>query len=136
MPINITTITVLVAGATGDLGHRIVRELLRRDTLVRVLTRPGSGTAQGIFGGEDRVEIHEAAYTDGPGLVSALSGVDTVISAVSGGRPVRIANLTHGAGGTRCDGLEPVWGMAAQRHIRQQLVEGNRALPLQRLRVL
>ena len=82
------TSTVLVAGATGDLGRRIVRELLRHDTLVRVLTRPGSGRAHGIFGDEDRVKIHEAAYTDRAGLVSALSGVDTVISAVSGARPV------------------------------------------------
>ena len=84
----ITTITVLVAGATGDLGQRIVRELLRRNTAVRVLTRPGSGTAHGLYGGEDRVDIHEAAYTDRAGLASALSGVDTVISAVSGARPV------------------------------------------------
>ena len=84
----ITTITVLVAGATGDLGQRIVRELLRRDAAVRVLTRPGSGTAHGIYGREDRVEIYEAAYTDRAALASALSGVDTVISAVSGARPV------------------------------------------------
>jgi uncharacterized protein YbjT (DUF2867 family) len=84
----ITTATVLVAGATGDLGRRIVRELLRHDTLVRVLTRPGTGTAHGMYGGDDRVEVHEVAYTDRAGLASALSGVDTVISAVSGARPV------------------------------------------------
>jgi len=84
-----TASTVLVAGATGDLGRRIVRELLRQpDTLVRVLTRPGSGKAHGIFGGQERVEIHEADYADGAALVGALSGVDTVVSAVSGARPV------------------------------------------------
>lgn len=82
------TSTVLVAGATGDLGQRIVRELLRHDTLVRVLTRPGSGKAHEIYGGQDRVEIHEAAYIDRAALVSASSGVDTVVSAVSGARPV------------------------------------------------
>ncbi|MEQ4518141.1 NmrA family NAD(P)-binding protein [Pseudarthrobacter sp. B907] len=82
------TSTVLVAGATGDLGQRIVGELHRHDTLVRVLTRPGSGKAHGIYGGQDRVEIHEVDYTDAPALVSALSGVDTVVSAVSGARPV------------------------------------------------
>ena len=85
-----TATTVLVAGATGDLGRRIVRELLRHDTHVRVMTRPGSGRVLASFGGEDRVEIHEAAYTDRAGLISALSGVDTVISAVSGARPVII----------------------------------------------
>lgn len=36
------------------------------------------------------MEIHEVAYTDPAGLVSALSGVETVISAVSGARPVII----------------------------------------------
>ncbi len=86
----IKNITVLVAGATGDLGQRIVRELLRGDSRVRVLTRPGSGTARGLYGGNDRVEIHEVAYTDRAGLASALSGVETVVSAVSGARPVII----------------------------------------------
>lgn len=82
--------TLLVAGATGDLGRRIVRELLAAhpEALVRVLTRPGSGTAQSLFGREDRVEIREAAYTDSPGLVAALAGTDVVVSAVSGARSV------------------------------------------------
>ena len=55
---------------------------------MRVLTRPGSGTAHGIYAEVDRVQIHEVAYADRAGLVSALSGVDTVISAVSGARGV------------------------------------------------
>jgi uncharacterized protein YbjT (DUF2867 family) len=84
------TSTVLVAGATGDLGQRIVRALLaaQPDLLIRVLTRPGSGTAERVYAGEGRVEIHEAAYTDHPGLVAALTGVDVVVSAVSGARAV------------------------------------------------
>jgi nucleoside-diphosphate-sugar epimerase len=82
--------TVLVAGATGDLGHRIVRELLAADpeAFVRVLTRPGSGSAQAMYGECDRVEIREAAYTDHVGLVDALSGAEIVVSAVSGARSV------------------------------------------------
>lgn len=36
----------------------------------------------------DRVEIHEAAYADRAALASALAGVGTIISAVSGARPV------------------------------------------------
>ncbi|AUZ89047.1 NmrA family protein, partial [Arthrobacter agilis] len=82
--------TLLVAGATGDLGRRIVRELLAAhpEALVRVLTRPGSGTAQALFGEQDRVEVREAAYTDHAGLVAALSGTDVVVSAVSGARTV------------------------------------------------
>src|SRR5690242_13610687 len=82
--------TVLVAGATGDLGHRIVRELLAADpdVVVRVLTRAGGGAAQAQYGGRDRVEVRVAAYTDHIGLIDALRGADVVVSAVSGARSV------------------------------------------------
>lgn len=82
------TTTVLVAGATGDLGRRITGELLLRDTRVRVLTRPSSSTAQELYGDDDRVDIVTADYTDGTALVDAVSGVETVVSAVSGTRSV------------------------------------------------
>jgi len=82
------TASVLVAGATGDLGRRITRELLLHDTRVRVLTRPGSATAQELYGHDDRVDIVSADYTDGTALVAAVSGVETVVSAVSGTRSV------------------------------------------------
>jgi uncharacterized protein YbjT (DUF2867 family) len=82
------TASVLVAGATGDLGHRIVRELLVRDARVRVLTRPGSGAAAALYGGDDRIDVVEAAYSDHVALMAAVAGVDVVVSAVSGTRPV------------------------------------------------
>ncbi|PZE85263.1 NmrA family NAD(P)-binding protein [Curtobacterium sp. MCBD17_032] len=82
------TSTVLVAGATGDLGQRIVRELVERDVRVRVLTRPGSGTATDLFGADPRVDVVAAAYTDHAALIEAVAGVDVVVSAVSGTRPV------------------------------------------------
>lgn len=84
------TTSVLVAGATGDIGGRIVRELLHHDTRVRVLTRPGHAAAQRLFGSESRIAIAEADYTEPAALTAALSGVDTVVSAVSGTRPVII----------------------------------------------
>ncbi|XAS63800.1 NmrA family NAD(P)-binding protein [Micrococcaceae bacterium Sec5.8] len=84
-----TTTAVLVAGATGDLGRRLVRELLLHDTQVRVLTRPGSSNrAKELFGEDRRVDILEADYTDPAALASAVSGIDAVVSAVSGTRPV------------------------------------------------
>lgn len=82
------TTTVLVAGATGDLGGRIVHELLQHDTRVRVLTRPSSDAAQRRFADDDRIDVVTAAYTDRPALVAALAGVDVVVSAVSGTRAV------------------------------------------------
>jgi uncharacterized protein YbjT (DUF2867 family) len=82
------TSTILLAGATGDLGQRIVRELLTHDVQLRVLTRPGSQTATTLFGQEERIEIVTAAYTDHAALTQAMTGVDVVVSAVNGLRSV------------------------------------------------
>lgn len=82
------TSTVLVAGATGDLGRRIVRELLTHDVKIRVLTRPGSDTTHAAFGGDDRISVVTASYSDHDALIRAVTGVDVVVSAVSGIRPV------------------------------------------------
>lgn len=82
------TTSVLVAGATGDLGRRITRELLTHDTRVRVLTRPGSGTAGELYADDPRVNIVEGTYTDPADLTAALTGVDVVVSALSGTRSV------------------------------------------------
>ena len=77
------TTTVLVAGATGDLGSRIVSALLDHDVHVRALTR-GSSSADL----DDRVEVVTAAYDDLEALRRALDGVEVVVSSVSGTRGV------------------------------------------------
>jgi uncharacterized protein YbjT (DUF2867 family) len=82
------TSTVLIAGATGDLGGRIVRELSHHDVRIRVLTRPGTGTASARYGDDPRIEVVVAAYDDHDALTRAATGVDVVVSAVSGTRPV------------------------------------------------
>ena len=83
------TFSILVAGATGDLGRRITRELLTHDTRVRILTRPGSrAAATGLHADDPRVDVVEGTYTDPAALSSALAGVDTVVSALSGTRSV------------------------------------------------
>lgn len=87
------TTTILLAGATGDLGGRIARELLRHETddvRLRVLTRPGSAVATTLSGDDDRVEVTRASYADLAALTEAVRGVDVVVSAVSGVRPVII----------------------------------------------
>ncbi|WP_144749470.1 NmrA family NAD(P)-binding protein [Curtobacterium pusillum] len=81
------TATVLVAGATGDLGRRIVRALGSHDTRVRVLTR-GSSPAAGRLAAADDLDVVTADYADHAALTSALAGVDVVVSAVSGTRAV------------------------------------------------
>ncbi|MGN8048496.1 NmrA family NAD(P)-binding protein [Curtobacterium sp. 22159] len=81
------TTTVLVAGATGDLGARIVHALRQHDTHVRVLTRT-AGTPAAERLATDGVEVVTADYTDRTALTTALAGVEVVVSAVSGTRPV------------------------------------------------
>jgi uncharacterized protein YbjT (DUF2867 family) len=78
------TTTVLVAGGSGDLGARIVQQLRELGTPPRVLARPGSA-ARDRF---DGLEVVEADYADGAALRRALTGVDVVVSAVSGARSV------------------------------------------------
>lgn len=82
------TTTVLVAGATGDIGSRISRELLSHDVRLRVLTRPGSSAAAELFGDDRRVQIMTADYANHDALVGAASDVDVVVSALSGIRSV------------------------------------------------
>jgi uncharacterized protein YbjT (DUF2867 family) len=78
----------LVAGATGDLGARVTRELLALGATVRVLTRPGSDSAERQFGQTPGVTIVTASYDDPAALRRAVAGVDVVVSAVSGVRSV------------------------------------------------
>ncbi|WP_369813577.1 NmrA family NAD(P)-binding protein [Frigoribacterium sp. RIT-PI-h] len=73
-------------GATGDIGRRIVRELRTLGADVRVLTRPGAGS--GPFADDDAIRVVEADYTDPDALRAAMDGVDVVVAALSGARPV------------------------------------------------
>lgn len=82
------TTTILVAGATGDLGARIARALLRHDVELRVLTRPGNRRADELYADDARATVVSADYRDAQALTAAMSGVETVVSAVSGTRPV------------------------------------------------
>lgn len=78
--------THLVAGATGDIGRRIVRELRALNANVRVLTRPGASDVP--FADDDGIHVVTADYKDPAALRAAMDGVDVVVSAVSGARPV------------------------------------------------
>ncbi len=71
---------ILIAGGTGTLGTRIVDRLAVHDR-VRVLTRDVRRAALTVGG---NVEVVEGDVRDAATLVDAVSGVDTVISAVHG----------------------------------------------------
>lgn len=72
---------VVVAGATGALGRKVVTHLLRRGHRVRALVRPGSDAsaleAQGV-------QIARGDLMEPPSLVHALQGADAVITTAAG----------------------------------------------------
>lgn len=74
---------VVVAGATGDLGGRIVAALRRKGALVRALVRePSEAFARA---GVDQVSV---AFDNGAALARAMSGAACVVSALNGTAPV------------------------------------------------
>lgn len=72
---------ILVAGGTGTLGTQVVRLLTEGGRRVRVLTRDPA-RAENLEG--DLVEIVSGDLRDPGTLEQALTGVETVISAVQG----------------------------------------------------
>lgn len=73
----------LVAGATGSLGGRITRELLRHGGKVRVLVRDGAAASQLEASG---AEVAIGNLKDPGSLRRACRGVDVVISTASATR--------------------------------------------------
>jgi uncharacterized protein YbjT (DUF2867 family) len=72
---------VLVVGGTGYLGAKVVDELLARGKTVRTLVRPSSDADQLEAKG---VEIARGDMLDLDSLVTAMTGVDAVISTAAG----------------------------------------------------
>ena len=71
---------VLVCGATGELGGRVVRGLRAAGSPVRALVRPRSDAAalRGLG-----VELTEGDFRDADSLRRAVTGVETVVSTVT-----------------------------------------------------
>lgn len=72
---------VLVVGATGNLGGRVVDQLLARGRRVRALVRPGTDSSRLEPKG---VEIARGDLTDPASLDGALAGVDAVVTSAAG----------------------------------------------------
>jgi uncharacterized protein YbjT (DUF2867 family) len=71
--------TVLVAGATGQTGQLIVRELLASGYQVRALVRDTAKARQALG---EQVELVQGDIKDPATLAAAFAGTDAVISAV------------------------------------------------------
>jgi hypothetical protein len=80
--------TIILAGATGDLGGRMAWALLQRGVQVRAIVRPGSADAKINALRERGCTIVEADYATGTGLKEACTGGNCVVSALSGLREV------------------------------------------------
>ena len=81
---------VVVAGGAGDLGHRFVRELVRRHATVSVLVRKGTPEfkkAAVLHSGATLVELD---YSDAVALRQACVGASCVVSVLNGLEPVMI----------------------------------------------
>lgn len=87
--------TILLAGATGDLGGRIARALAGRGATVRALVRSGTppdklAELRGLG-----AEIAEADYDDAAALRRACEGAGCVVSALSGLEDVLVGAQTQ-----------------------------------------
>jgi nucleoside-diphosphate-sugar epimerase len=75
---------ILVAGATGNLGERIVQALLKKSAEVRILVRPTSN-AEKINGLQKLgAKVFMVNMNNEQEIVEACIGVDCVVSALSG----------------------------------------------------
>ena len=68
---------VLVTGATGFVGRRLVKRLLADGCRVRVLVRDQARLEPAV---KDRLEVVRGELGDGAAAASAVSGVDTVMN--------------------------------------------------------
>jgi uncharacterized protein YbjT (DUF2867 family) len=71
---------IVVCGATGELGGRIVRGLRAAGAPVRALVRPASDRARLA---DLEVELVEGDFRDAESLRRAVTGVETVVSTVT-----------------------------------------------------
>ncbi|MBR7722085.1 NmrA family NAD(P)-binding protein [Microvirga sp. SRT04] len=80
--------TIVLAGATGDLGLRIARHLVQRGAAVRALVRGGNtGPAMAVLR-ELGATVVEIDFNSVTALTQACAGADCVVSALSGLREV------------------------------------------------
>ncbi|MBO0939116.1 NmrA family NAD(P)-binding protein [Fibrella sp. HMF5335] len=75
---------IVVAGATGNLGGRIVRELLKKEANVRVLVRPGSDRERVANLQKEGAVVITIRSWNVAELTEACRGAACIVSALSG----------------------------------------------------
>lgn len=85
---------ILVAGATGNLGQKICRELIKKNVTVRAVVRDSSSREKVEALEKMGVEIFKVDLSNQQELTRACSGVSCVVSAVAGLRDVIVEGQT------------------------------------------
>ncbi|MEZ0538055.1 NmrA family NAD(P)-binding protein [Fibrella arboris] len=78
--------TILVAGATGDLGGRLVKALLAKSANVRAIVRASSDPDKVKTLEQAGVTVYKVNMNNATDLAAACQGADCVVSALSGFR--------------------------------------------------
>lgn len=86
---------IVLAGATGDLGGRVARELRALGAEVRALVRPDSRGARLDDLRAASVDVVAADYEDATALRRACEGADIVVSTLAGLREVIVDQQTR-----------------------------------------
>ena len=81
---------ILVAGATGNLGERIIKALLQKDVMVRVLVRQSSNSEIVNRLEKSGAEIYKITNWNVAEITAACADVTCVVSALAGLRDVVI----------------------------------------------
>jgi nucleoside-diphosphate-sugar epimerase len=92
--------TVLLAGATGDLGRRIAAYLLQNGAQVKALVRKGSNNPAAAVLKQQGVHLAEVDFTNPSQLAAACDGGSCLVSALNGLEDVIVetqANLLQAA---------------------------------------
>lgn len=79
-----TALPIVVAGASGDLGQRVVRALVKRGAHVIALVRPGAEQARLTGLRSSGVTFTPVSLDDAQGLRGAIAGSGCVVSTLNG----------------------------------------------------
>jgi uncharacterized protein YbjT (DUF2867 family) len=82
--------TILVTGATGNVGHHLVRQLAGRDVTTRAFVRDPEAAAARLGDLGRSVELHVGDLDDPATIRAALRSVDRVVLAAADG-PAKVA---------------------------------------------
>ncbi|MEM7488664.1 MAG: NmrA family NAD(P)-binding protein [Pseudomonadota bacterium] len=92
--------TILVAGATGQVGAQAVRILMEKGHSVRALIRKEGTTLEGLDGTSGSIEYAVGSLEDRASLDRALDGIETVVSSANGiipsGKTMSVAAMAAG----------------------------------------